>query len=259
MFSWILPVLALLAADKTPPMPEIHTELVEYKDGDVALEGFLAYDKALTGKRPGVIIVHEWTGRGAYVQRRAEEIAKLGYVAFAIDMYGKGVFAKDHEEAGKLAGVFFKDRTKMRTRAAAGLERLLKVELVDGSKIAAMGYCFGGTTSLELARAGLPVVAVASFHGNLSAAPGSEAKAVKAKVAVFHGAADKNTASALPAFEQEMTKAGADWFLVSFGGAVHGFTVKEAGDDPSTGMAYDAKADARSWKMLQDFLAESFK
>jgi dienelactone hydrolase len=259
MLSWILPILAMLAAGRTAPAPEIHTEAVEYKDGDVVLEGFLAYDKALTGKRPGVILVHEWKGQGPYVRMRAEEIAKLGYVAFAIDMYGKGVFAKDHEEAGKLAGVFLKDRTKMRTRAAAGLERLLKVELVDGSKVAAMGYCFGGTTALEMARAGLPVIAVASFHGNLTSAPGSEQKPIKAKVAVFHGAADKNVAAALPAFQEEMTKAGADWFLVSFGGAVHSFTVKEAGDDPSTGAAYNEKADKRSWAMLQDYLAESFK
>ena len=122
-----------------------------------------------------------------------------------------------------------------------------------------MGYCFGGTTALEMARAGLPHRRRASFHGNLTSAPGSELKPIKAKVAVFHGAADKNTAGALPAFQEEMTKAGADWFLVSFGGAVHSFTVKEAGDDPSSGAAYDANADARSWEMLKDFLAESFK
>jgi dienelactone hydrolase len=256
--TWLVfPVLAVLAAQHVPlAKPEIHTELVEYKHGDVVLEGYLAYDKAVTGKRPGVILVHEWTGRGANVQRRAEEIAKLGYVGFAIDMYGKGVFAKDHEEAGKLAGVYFKDRTKMRERAAAGLERLKKVEQVDTTKIAAMGYCFGGTTVLELARGGYDVAAVASFHGNLSGSD-TESKPIKARIAVYHGDADPMVGpKVVAAFREEMNKAKADWFLVSYGGAVHGFTVKEAGDDPSRGMAYDPKADHRSWESLKAFLAE---
>jgi dienelactone hydrolase len=262
MLSWLLPLLALMGSPKTAPLPapEIHTEAVQYKHGDVVLEGFLAYEKGTTAKRPGVVIVHEWRGHGDYVRRRAEEVAKLGYVAFAIDMYGKGVFAKDHTEAGKLAGVFQKDRKLMRERAAAGLERLKQVDLVDPKKIAVMGYCFGGTTALELARGGYDVVAAASFHGNLSRPEGAEVKPIRAKIAVFHGAADKFAGpEQLPAFADEMTKAGADWYLVSFGGAVHSFTVKEAGDDTSTGMAYNEAADRRSWEMLKNFLTEAFK
>jgi dienelactone hydrolase len=260
MSSWMLPLIFLMASHAPIAAPEIHQEAVEYKHGDVVLEGWLAYEKGATGKRPGVVIVHEWRGHGPYVRRRAEEIAKLGYVAFAIDMYGKGVFAKDHVEAGKLSGVFAKDRKLMRERAAAGLERLKKVELVDPKKIATMGYCFGGTTSLELARGGYDVVAAASFHGNLSRPEGSETKPIRAKIAVFHGAADPHVApEQLPAFAEEMKQAGADWYLVSFGGAVHSFTVKEAGDDPSTGMAYNENADRRSWEMLKSFLAEAFK
>lgn len=258
MAWWILPLLTVMAVER-PPAPDIHTELVEYKHGDVVLEGFLAWDAALTGRRPAVVIVHEWKGRGANVERRAKEIAKLGYVGFAIDMYGKGVHAKDNAEASRLSGALMSDRTKMRERAGAGLDRLKKVEVVDASRIAAMGYCFGGTTVLELARGGYDVVAVASFHGNLSGSQ-TESKPIKASVAVFHGDADPHVGPKMvAAFREEMNKAKADWFLVSYGGAVHGFTVKEAGDDPSTGMAYDAKADRRSWETLKAFLAESFR
>jgi dienelactone hydrolase len=252
-------ILLALCRGEAPAVRELHTEAVEYKHGDVVLEGWLAYEKGVPGKRPGVILVHEWKGHGPYVRQRAEQIARLGYVAFAIDMYGKGVFAKDHEEAGKLSGVFHKDRKLMRERAAAGLERLKKVEAVDPSKIAAMGYCFGGTTVLELARGGYDVLGVASFHGGLSS-PVAEAKPIKAKVAVFHGALDRHVPpEQVTAFGEEMKNAGADWFLVSFGNAVHSFTVKEAGDDPSKGMAYNAEADRRSWDMLKSFLAEVLK
>ena len=260
MIGWIFCLLALLPAQSVTKGPELHTEAVEYKHGDVVLEGWLAYEKGATGKRPGVILVHEWKGHGPYVRMRAEEVAKLGYVAFAIDMYGKGVMAKDHAEAGQLSGMFRNDRKLMRERAAAGLERLKKVDLVDSKKIAAMGYCFGGTTVLELARGGYEIVAAASFHGALSSPVASETKAVKAKVAVFHGAGDKSVPpDQVAAFTDEMTKANADWFLVSFGGAVHSFTVKEAGDDPSKGQAYDERADRRSWDMLKSFLSEAFK
>src|SRR6188768_543773 len=127
MSSWMLQLLFLMTSQAWVATPEIQQEAVEYKHGDVVLEGWLAYEKGATGKRPGVIVVHEWKGHGPYARMRAEEVAKLGYVAFAIDMYGKGVFAKDHVEAGQLAGVFQKDRKLMRERAAAGLERLKKV------------------------------------------------------------------------------------------------------------------------------------
>jgi dienelactone hydrolase len=258
MPTWTL--IAFVFALRMTPAPEIHTEAVEYKHGDVVLQGFLAYEKGATGKRPGVILVHEWKGHGPYVQRRAQEIARLGYVAFAIDMYGKGVMAKDHAEAGALSGAFLKDRTKMRERAAAGLERFKKVEQVDPLKIAAIGYCFGGTTVLELARGGYDVAGVASFHGALGTPAGADVKPIRAKVAVFHGAKDPYIpAEHVAAFEAEMAKAQADWFLVSFGNAVHSFTVAEAGDDPSRGAAYDAAADRRSWEMLKSFLAEALK
>ncbi len=251
-------LLSLLFTVTTMREPKLHTETIDYKDGDVALQGYLAYDEAIAGKRPGVILVHEWKGHGDYVRRRADMIAKLGYAAFAVDMYGKGVFAKDHEEAGKLAGVYFGDRKLMRTRAAAGLEVLKKHSMCDSSRIAAMGYCFGGTTALEMARAGFDLRGVASFHGNLATPEPADAKTLKAKVIVFHGADDMHISAQVPGFMDEMRKARADYQFVAFGGAVHSFTVKEAGDDPSKGAAYDEAADRRSWNMLKQFLEEVF-
>jgi dienelactone hydrolase len=237
---------------------EIKSEVVEYRHGEVALQGYLAWDPAATGKRPGVMVIHEWKGHGDYVRRRADMLARLGYIAFAADMYGKGVFAKDHEEAGKLAGAFFTDRKLMRDRAQAGLDVLKKHPMCDASRVAAMGYCFGGTTSIEMARGGLDVRGVASFHGML--ATPEPAKEIKARVIVFHGAADKFVpADQVKAFEDEMKAAKANYELVSYEGAVHSFTVKEAGDDPSKGMAYHADADKKSWEALQKFLKEIFK
>lgn len=252
-FLALLPLLSLAAL----PQDAIKTQVVDYKHGDVGLQGYLAWDESFVGKRPGVLVIHEWRGHGDYVRRRAEQLARLGYVAFALDMYGKGVFAKDHQEAGKLAGVFFGDRNQMRARAKAGYDVLAKHELVAPGKIAAMGYCFGGTASIEMARAGFDLAGVASFHGNLSTP--QPAKSVKAKVIVFHGAEDGFIPQQqVDDFHKEMREAKADWQFVSFGGAVHSFTVREAGDDPSKGMAYDAAADRRSWEMLRDFLAEAF-
>lgn len=237
---------------------DIQTEAVDYKHGDVALQGFLAYDKGVKGKRPGVLIVHEWKGMGDYVKMRAKEIAKLGYVAFAVDMYGKGVFAKDHEEAAKLSGVYFNDRKLMRERAKAGYDVLAGHERCDASKIAAMGYCFGGTTVLEMARAGHELTFAGSFHGNLAAPAPAAAGKVKARVAVFHGADDKWVGD-IEKFKKEMADAKVDLQFHSFEGAVHSFTVKEAGDDPKRGLAYDEKADQESWKLWVKYLAEAFQ
>lgn len=248
-------VAVLLAA---PAAAKLRTKTVEYKDGDVTLEGYAAWDDGFKDKRPGVLVAHEWWGFGPYARKRADMLAKQGYTAFALDMYGKGVYAKDHETAGKLAGAYFNDRAAMRKRALAGLEQLKKLPFVDDSKLAAIGYCFGGTTVLELARAGADLKGVASFHGNL-ATPTPAADTPKAKIIVFQGAADKMTLPAVPGFQEEMDKVRADWQLVEYAGAAHSFTVPEAGGDPSTGMAYDKRADERSWRALQDFFAEIFK
>ena len=245
----------LLAA---PAHAKLRTKLVDYKDGDVALQGYAVWDDGFKDPRPGVLVVHEWMGHGPYARRRAEMLAKQGYTAFALDMYGKGVFAKDHEEAAKLAGVYFNDRAAMRRRATAGLEELKKLPYVDAKKLAAIGYCFGGTTVLELARMGADLKGVASFHGNL-ATPTPATETPKAKIAVYQGADDAMTMPAVPAFEDEMRKVKADWQFTAYGGAVHSFTVAEAGNDNSKGMAYNKEADERSWKSLLGFFDEIFK
>ena len=253
-----LAALLIAALFAAPVGAKMRTKVVEYKDGDTVLQGYAAWEDGFKDQRPGVLVVHEWWGHGPNARKRAEMLAKQGYTAFALDMYGKGVYATDHAEAGKLAGVYFNDRIAMRKRALAGLEELKKLPFVDTAKLAAIGYCFGGTTVLELARAGTDLKGVASFHGNL-ATPTPATQAPLAKVIVFQGAADQMTLPALPAFEEEMSKAKADWQVVKYGGAVHSFTVPEAGNDPTKGMAYDKAADERSWAALQSFFEEIFK
>jgi len=246
---------ALLAA---PAAARLRTKTVDYKDGDTVLQGYAVWDDGFKDSRPGVLVVNDWLGNGPYSKRRAEMLAKEGFTAFAIDMYGKGVYATDHEQAAKLSGALFNDRTAMRHRAMLGLEELKKLPSVDSTKLAAIGYCFGGTTVLELARMGADLKGVASFHGNL-ATPTPATEKPKAKIAVFQGADDSMTMPAVPAFEDEMRKVGADWQFTAYGSAVHSFTVAEAGNDNSKGMAYNKEADERSWKALQDFFAEIFR
>jgi dienelactone hydrolase len=250
-------MLSLVAALLTQ---DVSTQVVEYKHGDVVLEGFLAWPKDAKGKLPGVLIVHQWMGLGDYEKRRAEETAKLGYVAFALDIYGKGVRPKDTGEAAKMATGYKTDRALLRARALAGLEVLRKQENVDTGKLAAQGYCFGGTTALEVARSGADVRGVISFHGDLSSPTPGDARQIKGKVLALHGADDPFVPPAqVLAFEDEMRKAGVDWQLVAYGGAVHSFTLKHAGNDNSKGAAYNEKADVRSWEAYKDFLTEIFK
>jgi len=237
---------------------EVRTEVVDYRQGDAVLEGYMAYDDSVKGKRPGVLVAHEWMGHNAYVRRRAEMLARLGYVSFALDMYGKGVLAKDAKEAAALAGIYKKDRKLMRARASAGLDVLRKHPLVDPSRIAAIGYCFGGTTVLELARSGADLQAVVSFHGGLDTPTPEDAKNIRGKVLAMQGADDPFVPLAqVAAFEEEMRKGGVDWQFITYGGAVHSFTNPDAGNDNSKGAAYNEKADRRSWEAMKLFFAES--
>jgi dienelactone hydrolase len=238
----------------------LKTELIEYKHGEVILEGYLAYDDSIQGKRPGVIVVHEWMGHNPYVRMRAERLAQMGYIAFAIDMYGKGVRARDAKEAAAMANIYRSDRRLMRTRANAALEVLKKHPLVDPGRNAAIGYCFGGTTVLEMARSGADLAGVVSFHGGLDNPNPSDAKNIKGKVLALHGGDDPFVpVEQVIRFEEEMRKGGVDWQLVTYGGAVHSFTNPEAGNDPSKGAAYNDKADRRSWEAMKGFLGEIFK
>ncbi|MBI5115148.1 dienelactone hydrolase family protein [Candidatus Poribacteria bacterium] len=239
---------------------KVMTEVVEYKQGDTVLEGYLAYDDAIKGKRPGVLVIHEWTGIGPYVKTRVEQLAKLGYIAFAADIYGKGVRPKNREEAGAEAGKYRSDRELMRARANAGLDVLRAHRLTDSKRIAAIGYCFGGGTALELARGGADIAGVVSFHGNLDTPNPADAKNIRARVLVLHGADDPHvSAEQVAAFQKEMRDAKVDWQMVYYGRAVHSFTNPEAGNDPSAGAAYNEKADKRSWEAMKAFFAEIFK
>ncbi len=238
----------------------IQTQVVEYRHGKVVLEGFLAYDDALPGKRPGVLIVHEWTGVGDYVKGRARQLAALGYVAFAADIYGKGIRPDNPTDAGKEATKYRSNRPLLRDRATAGLKVLQSNPLTDTRRIAAIGYCFGGGAVLELARSGAPIAGVVSFHGNLDTPNPADAQNIRSKVLVLHGAADPLVPpEQVAAFDKEMTDAKVDWQLISYGGVVHSFSNPRAGNDPSTGVAYNVKADHRSFVAMQQFFKEIFK
>lgn len=239
---------------------EIKLETLEYKQGDVVCEGVVAYDTAVPGKRPGVLIVHQWKGLTGYERKRAEMLAGLGYAVFCADIYGKGVRADNAKDAAALAGKYKGDRALLRARAGAALDQLKKLAMVDARRTAAIGYCFGGTAVLELARSGADVAATVTFHGGLSTPNTADASAIKGRVLALHGADDPFvTATEVAAFEDEMRKAGVDWQLVAYGGAVHSFTDWNAGSDNSKGAAYSEKADQRSWRAMKDFFAEALK
>jgi dienelactone hydrolase len=233
---------------------------VEYKQGDTVLEGLSVYDDAVAGPRPGVFLVHQWMGWGDYEKKRATMLAQLGYHVLIADIYGKGVRPRNPAEAGAEAGKFKADRALLRARARAGLETLANLELTDRKRLAAIGYCFGGTTVLELARSGAELAGVVSFHGGLGTPHPEDARNIKAKVLVLHGADDPFApAKEVEALQDEMRRAGVDWQLTLYGGAVHSFTDWGAGHDNSKGAAYNEKADRRSWQAMTQFLAELFK
>ncbi len=235
------------------------TRLVEYKQADQVFEGFMAWDEAKAGSRPGVLVVHQFMGLSDHERERAQRLAALGYVALAADVYGKAVRPTKRQEAMALTARLRGDRPALRTRVRAGLEALSANDLVDPQRIAAIGFCFGGTAVLELARSGADLTGVVSFHGGLSSPEPEAGKNIKAKVLVLHGADDPTmTAENVAAFQQEMRAGGVDWQMVYYGGAVHGFTQKAAGSDPSRRVAYDERADRRSWQAMRDFFAEIF-
>lgn len=239
---------------------KVVTEVVEYTHGDAVLEGYLAYDDAISGKRPGVLVVHAWNGLGDYAKMRARMLAEMGYIAFAADIYGKGIRPKTTEEAAKQATIYRSNRPLQRSRVRAGLDVLKNHKLCDTERVAAIGYCFGGGTVLELARSGAKLSGVVSFHGNLDTPDPSVAKNITCKVLVCHGADDPHVPfEQVQAFFEEMSSADVDYQFIAYGGAVHAFTEKEAGDDPSRGAAYDADAERRSWEHMKLFFAELFK
>lgn len=258
MMKRILLLSALLVSAAQAALVE---ETVNYQQGGATLEGFRVYDDATDGKRPAVLIIHQWTGLTDYEKGRARQLAELGYNVLAADIYGKGIRPVP-PEAGKEAGKYKSDRKLFRARIDAALDLLKSDSRTEPSKIAAIGYCFGGTGVLELARSGAEVAGVVSFHGGLGSVPGfaAEKGKIPAKILVLHGAIDPFVpADEVAAFGKEMNDAAANWQLNAYSGAVHAFTQKMAGDDPSKGAAYNAQADTRSWEAMKAFFAEIFK
>ena len=255
---FLSPLVALITA--TPGLAEIRTSTVEYKQGNTTLEGYLAYDDEIEGQRPGILVVHAWKGLGEYEKRRTRELAELGYVAFAADIYGQGIRPQTRQEASAQASFYRSNRALMRQRVKAGLRLLKQHRLTIAEKTAAIGYCFGGGVVLELARSGADVAGVVSFHGNLDTPNPKDAGSIQGKVLVLHGADDPFVPTEqVEAFAQEMRDAEVDWQLVMYGGAVHSFTNPKAGNDPSRGAAYNEKADRRSWEAMKLFFIEIFQ
>jgi len=237
----------------------IVSNTVGYRDGDALLEAFFAFDDSFSGRsRPAVLINHTWVGRDVFVAEKAKKIAALGYVGFAVDMYGKGVLGSSVEENAKLMQPFMDNREMLQKRMNAALYAVKLMPWVDDSKIAAMGFCFGGLCSLDLARTGADLKGVISFHGLLGAPGNTQGNAIKAKILALHGHDDPMVpVEQVLAFEQEMTKAGADWQLHTFGNTMHAFT-NPAANNPDFGTVYQADADRRSWLAMENFLTEVF-
>ena len=249
--SHALAAVTVLLATALPALAEIKTATVIYKDGDTELEGFFAYDDERSSLRPGILVIHDWTGLQDYAKSRATQLAELGYVAFAADIYGKGVRPTDPKECAVQAGTYKNDLPLLRRRILLGLDQLKKKTNVDTAKLAAIGYCFGGTSVLELARGGADVRGVVSFHGGLSTTKPAKAGDIKARILVCHGGADSHVNAEVPAFKAEMEKAKAKMEFVTYEGAQHGFT--------KAGPAYQEKADKESWAAMKKFFAEILK
>lgn len=238
----------------------VEKPLVYEQDG-VKLEGFLVHDDAFTGKRPAILVVHQWTGLSDHEKQSSRELAKLGYNVLAADIYGQGVRPQP-PESGRVAGRYKTNRQLLRDRLASAIDALKKDENTDPERLGAIGYCFGGMGVLELARAGVPLKGVVSFHGSLDAAEDLAAPkdGVKAKILVLHGEKDPFAPAAqVEALKKEMQDAGADLKVVLYPGAVHSFTQKEAGNDATKGAAYDEAAATASWKAMTEFFAGLLK
>jgi len=236
----------------------IHTETVPYTYGGVTYNGYLAYDDALKGPLPGVLVFHEWWGLNDYAKMRARKVAELGYVAFAADMYGGGVTTTNPDEAGKLSGAL-RDKPEGREIAKAALGVLAKNPLVDAKRIAAIGYCFGGSVALELAYSGADLAGVVTFHAGLTTPKPDEMKSVKARFLICHGANDTfESPEDIAKFQEAMRTGGYDWQMIYFGGAVHSFTNPDADKFGMKGIAYNKLADERSWEYMKIFLAGVF-
>lgn len=242
---------------------EINSKVVNYEIAGKPFQGYLSYDDAITGKRPGVLVVHEWWGHNAYARKRADMLAKLGYTAFALDMYGAGKLAEHPHDAKKFMEETLADIKVAEARFNEAKQLLQKQPSVDTDKIAAIGYCFGGGTVLHIARSGVDLAGVVSFHGSLTTKTPAQSGQVKAKMLVLNGADDPFvTAEQIAAFKQEMQSAGASLEFVNYPGVKHSFTNSDASDYGkrfNMPLEYNAEADKDSWRRMQQFLKQVFK
>ncbi len=236
----------------TNRLQNLRSSVIEYREGTTPLEGYLVYDASRTNvTSPTVIVIHEWMGLNDFAKRQADSLAALGYVAFAADIYGKGVRPTSPDEAGKQAGMYRNDRALFRRRLNAALDHVNTLSQVDRNKIAAIGYCFGGTGALELARSGANIAGAVSIHGGLATPTPQDAQNIKAKVLVLHGAEDPSVPPAQgQAFMEEMKSAGVDYQFHAYADAVHAFTNPMAGNDKSKGNAYNPVAAKRAWDQM---------
>jgi len=256
-----LMVAAAAGCSPAPPKPDIRGQEVTYAAGETTLKGYLAYDAAKEGKRPGVLVVHEWWGLNEYARKRARMLAELGYTALAVDMYGDGKQATHPEDAGKFASAVFQNFDGAKARFLAGMDLLKSQPTVDPEKIAAIGYCFGGGIVLNMARTGMDLDAVVSFHGSLGAAVPATPGGVKARLLVCNGGDDPFvTPEQIEGFRKEMTDAGASFVFRSYPGAKHAFTNPDAdrnGKEFNLPLAYNAQADSASWADMKSFLTSA--
>ena len=246
-------------------MNDIQTREVSYRAGEVRMKGFMAWDDAVSGERPGILVVHEFWGLNDYAKQRTEMLAELGYTALAVDLYGEGKIAADSSEAGQLMNQLLADLPTCRARFQAALDLLKAHATVDESRTAAIGYCMGGGVVLHMARYGLDLDAVASFHGSLplAVAPKGEGAEVTARIVAYNGEDDVFLpAAAIAAFKAEMDRTGADYQFINLPGALHGFTnpaATEKGEKFNMPLRYDALADQCTWAHMQLLLQSTFK
>lgn len=254
VYSILLLMSAAFAAQAA-----VQSKAVEYQDGDTRLTGYLYWDDAVEGQRPGVLVIHEWWGLNDYAKTRAAMLAELGFVAFAADMYGNGQVTEDPKQASAWMSEVTADVEGWRERALLGLAQLDASGLVAGDKLAAIGYCFGGATVLQMSYANAPLKGVVSFHGAMPAAPEEAKGKIGPKILVLHGMADSFIApEVVTNFRNKLEEAGADWEMNTYGGARHGYTNPDAGKFGIANLEYNAQADRRSWARMQEFFAELF-
>lgn len=257
MLCTLLAVAFSLAV--SPAGAEVVTKKVAYKDGDVELQGFFAWDDSVQGKRPGVLVVHEWWGLDDYARSRAKQLAGMGYVAFALDMYGEGKVTEHPEEAGKWAGMIRKNQKAWQQRAVAGLKVLKGNDLVDGSKLAAIGYCFGGSTVLQLAYTGADLKAAVVFHGALPVATSEQAKRIKSRILVCHGSEDPLIEGETTLkFQTALNEADVDYEFIAYGNTRHSFTNPGADKRNIPALKYNKQSDERSWRQMKQTFADAF-